>query len=330
MDMNETIEKQPERKKWTLTRQRKDMIYYCLMMAYPIAQFCVFYIGVNINGILLSFQKYDVLTNKLIFDPAGSLGAAFKTLTNVPFYMWRNSMLVYLSGLLISTPMTLLLSYYIYKKLFAANTFRTLLFLPGIISGTVLVAIFTFFAERAIPEIVLRVSGKKIIGLIESESTRLATILIFGLWTGFGGGILMYSNAMNAISPDVVEAAHVEGATGIKEFWYITLPLIYPTLSVLLITGVGGLFLSDLGLYTYFRTAAPPELHSYSYILMLQTLSAASNADYAVLSAIGFLITCVLVPMTLLIRRLMERFGPSTEEVVRHAKFGKHTNAEKK
>jgi ABC-type sugar transport system permease subunit len=282
-------------------------------MIFPILQFCVFYVGVNVNAILLAFQRYDALTGAMTWDPISTIPTAFRTLSNQPGYMWRNSAFIYVFTLAVSTPLSLLLSYYIYKKLFASNLFRVLLFLPSIISGVVLVAIFVFFAERAIPQIMSIGFNKQMSGLIEDSNTQFMTILLFGLWTGFGGGILMYSNAMCAISPDVVEAAHVEGATGIREFWHITLPLIYPTLSTLLMLGVGGLFLSDMGLYVYFRGNARPELHTYSYVLYLQTLGAQTNGDYAVLSAIGLLMTVVIAPLTFLVRWLLRKYGPSTD-----------------
>ena len=45
------------------TRAAKgDMLFYVLMMAWPILQFCVFYIAVKFNSILYSFQRYDKLS----------------------------------------------------------------------------------------------------------------------------------------------------------------------------------------------------------------------------------------------------------------------------
>ena len=41
------------------TAKRREMLFYILMIALPVLQFCIFYIGVNFNSILLAFQTYD-------------------------------------------------------------------------------------------------------------------------------------------------------------------------------------------------------------------------------------------------------------------------------
>ena len=48
-------------------RKRNDIIFYCLMLAFPVVQFCIFYIGVNFNSILLTFRKYDFVTGQWSF-----------------------------------------------------------------------------------------------------------------------------------------------------------------------------------------------------------------------------------------------------------------------
>ena len=67
----------------------------------------------------------------------------------------------------------------------------------------------------------------------------------------------MYSNAMSGIPQEIVESAHLDGATGINEFWKITLPMVYPTLSTFLITGVAGLFTNQINLYSLYDVSAP-------------------------------------------------------------------------
>ena len=51
------------KKKRVLRGKDKDLIFYTLMMLFPVAQFCVMYIGVNFNSILLAFKKIDTMSN---------------------------------------------------------------------------------------------------------------------------------------------------------------------------------------------------------------------------------------------------------------------------
>ena len=123
----------------------------------------------------------------------------------------------------------------------------------------------------------------------------------------------MYSNGMSGIDPEIVESAHLDGASGLKEFWYITLPLVYPTLSTFLIFGIATIFTNQINLYSMYAGAAPTELQTFGYYLYKMTVAARSKAEYPPLAAMGILLTCVAVPTTFLIKWLLEKFGPSVD-----------------
>ena len=297
--------------------KRKDLLFYILMMIFPIGQFSIFYIGVNFNSFLLSFQKIDLLSGNITwtFD---NISNAFEDLTSSASMLplLKTSVLSYLLLLVIGTPLGVLFSFYIYKKLPFSNGFRVILFLPSIISAIVMVTIFQFFVERAIPAFALKLFDVQIRGLMENIGTRYATIMFYNIWVGFGTGVLMYSNGMSGISPDIVESAHLDGAEGIREFWYITLPLIYPTLSTFLITGVAGIFTNQINLYSFYGAAAPVGVQTYGYYLYMQTQlvqSMSAEAEYPPLAAMGLLMTYVAVPLTMLVKWALEKYGPQQE-----------------
>lgn len=301
-------------KRKILKGKHKDLIFYSLMMLFPIVQFCVFYIGVNFNSFLLSFQNIDLVTEEVTwtFD---NISRAFSLMTTSKALLSALSMSVlsYFLLLGIGTPLGLLFSYYIYKKLPMSGAFRVLLFLPSIISAIVMVTIFQFFVERAIPAFASQLFGIKMKGLLENVSSRFATIIFYNIWVGFGTSVLMYSNGMSGISTEVVESAHLDGATGFKEFWHITLPLVYPTLTTFLITGVAGLFTNQINLYSFYGGGAPEPVQTYGYYLYMKTQAAASEAEYPPLSAMGLLLTFVAVPLTLVVKWALEKFGPKED-----------------
>ncbi len=293
---------------------RKDLLFYVLMMAFPVVQFCVMYIGVNFNSFLLAFRKIDITNNTFEWTFV-NIRNAFELLTTSQILISaaKNSIVSYLLLTLIGTPLGLVFSFYIYKKLPLSNAFRVILFLPSIISGIVMVVIFQFFVERAIPTAMKQFFGIEILGLIENTATRYGTIIFYNLWVGFGTGVLMYSNGMSGISQEIVESAHLDGAVGLREFWSITLPLIYPTLSTFLVTGIAGLFTNQIGLYSFYGSSAPADMQTYGYYLYTKTQTAASEAEYPILAAMGLLFTVVVVPLTLLVKRALEKFGPKED-----------------
>lgn len=294
--------------------KKKDILFYCLMLAWPVAQFLVFYIGVNGNSILMAFQNIDVENNTITWT-WDNFKNAFTLMTTSPLLLnaLKMSILSYVLILGIGTPLGLLFSYYIYKKHFGSDFFKVLLFLPSIISSIVMVTIYSYFVERAIPTVANSWFGITMKGLLENTSTRFATIIFYNIWVGFGTSTLMYSNAMAGISPEIVESAHVDGATGFREFWHITLPMVYPTLTTFLITGIAGLFTNQINLFSFYGIGAPSDMQTYGYYLYQQTSMAASDADYPILSAMGLILTVVTVAITLIARFLLEKFGPSED-----------------
>ncbi len=293
---------------------KRDILFYIGLMAFPVLQFVIFYIVVNFNSILLIFQDYDLVTNTTTFVGFDNIKEAFRLMTSTSEFTSSAgySFLAYILGLVIGMPLALLFSYYIYKKMPASGFFRVLLFMPSIISAIVMVTIFQFFVERALPEIFTQwFKVKSFKGLLENPSTRFATIMFYNIWVSFGVNILIYSDAMGKIPPEVIDAAKLDGATGIKEFWYITLPLVYPTLSTFIVVGVSGILTNQLNLYSFFGDAST--IHTYGYWLYVKTASAASKAEYPVIAAVGVLLTIVAVPMTLGVKKLLEKFGPKED-----------------
>lgn len=296
-----------------MSGRKKDLIFYILMMLFPIAQFSIMYIGVNFNSFLLSFKNIDIDGNYTW--TFSNISDAFNLLRTSPLLRSaaKNSLSSYLLLTFIGTPLGLVFSFYIYKKLPLSGAFRVILFLPSIISAIVMVTIFQFFVERAIPAFWQKAFNVKIKGLIENQASRYATIIFYNIWVGFGTGVLMYSNAMSGIPQEIVESAHLDGATGINEFWRITLPMVYPTLSTFLITGVAGLFTNQINLYSFYGGSAPESVQTYGYYLFTRTQLAKSESEYPLLSAMGLLFTMVIVPLTFGVKWMLEKFGPKED-----------------
>jgi hypothetical protein len=50
-------------------KRKQDLIFYIVMLAYPVLQFAIFYVGVNFNSILMAFQYFSGSTGKMIIIP---------------------------------------------------------------------------------------------------------------------------------------------------------------------------------------------------------------------------------------------------------------------
>lgn len=294
-------------------RDRKRAIFYAIMMAFPLLQFAVFYIGVNANSIVMAFQSYKYDQGMYVFTGLANFRAVFTDIMTVGYLKSAivRSLIVYAFTLTIGVTLAVLFSYYIYKKFRGGEVFKVFLFLPSVISSVVLVIMFNYFVERAIPFVLGFITGKNVPGLVTNPDTVFVTILFYTIWAGFGTQILMYSGAMNGISDSVVESAQLDGITPLKEFFHITLPLIWPTFTTFIVVGVAGIFTNQMNLFSFFGTSAEYGLYTVGYYLYrAMKASTTTLADYPYYAAIGIVFTMISIPVTLLVRHLLFRLGP--------------------
>jgi ABC-type sugar transport system permease subunit len=117
--------------------------------------------------------------------------------------------------------------------------------------------------------------------------------------------------AMNSISESIVESAKIEGANSIQEFFFITIPMIFSTITTFLVVGIAGIFASQMNLFSFYGTDADAHLYTVGYYLYASTAKA-TFADYPRLSAFGLVLSAVAVPITYSVKYLLEKFGPKT------------------
>ena len=300
-------------------KKRRDFWMYVLLMLIPFANFILFYICANINSIIMAFQSYNIDTGVYEWLAWDELFTNFKDffqdLGTLPQLkpIWKNSIIIYASGWLISTPLTLIFSYYIYKKAFLSQTLKVIIFLPSIVSGIAMVLIFRYFTDNGLLYIVNEwFGGNMETGLLGQEATMFATLLGYSIWCGAGPGTLLYIGSMNQINDSLFEAAQLDGAGEFQQFLHIILPGVWPLWSVSIYSGITGLFFSGVDAFTFFNIAAPASISSLGYFLTVK-LFQAGNAGYPYLSAVALLQTFVAIPMVYTVRWLVEKYGPSTD-----------------
>lgn len=304
-----------------------SLVFYCVLMIWPVAQFVIFYIGVNFNSILMAFQKVSYVDPGAVGSNGGATVSMFTLEQFQKVFKWfagtefrhliGTSLKFYVLGLVVSVPLGLFFAYYIYKKFTGYGAFRVLLFLPSILSGVVMGAIYKFLCDNALTEVLGKITGNADIFSILNENSghSFGAVFFYNIWVGFGTTVLMYSNKMSGLDAEITEAAHIDGATGIKEFWYITLPYAYPTVTTFLITGVAGICSNQQGLYNLFGgVCSDPAVRNMGYFLFVEVVQKFSTGGVPQLpyyAAMSVCITIVVVPVTFLVRWALEKFGPS-------------------
>lgn len=81
---------------------------------------------------------------------------------------------------------------------------------------------------------------------LEHSSTALFSIIIVGIWKNIGYNAIIFLAGLQGISPNLIEAAQMDGLSAARRFWYITLPMLKPTtVFVSLINVIYGLQVFD-------------------------------------------------------------------------------------
>lgn len=287
-----------------------DLVFYSCLFIFPLLQFFVFYIVVNVNSFTLAFKSYDVLGGSYVGAEWSNFARVWKELTDTSLLLTaiKNSVVVWLFSTVFGTVFAIFFSYYIYKKRFLGRTFRFVLFLPTILPAILLVIMFKFFVNEAIPVLWETLTGEKIQAILSIPVVRFVTIVFYTIWIGFGAQVLLYNGTMDQISPSVIEASEIDGATSFKEFFNIVLPEVLPTIGTFLIAGVATIFTNQANLFSFYGTSVQPDDYTIGYYLFyLVNNSDFGVQEYPYASALGLCCTALALPLTYGIRKLMQK-----------------------
>ena len=203
-------------------------------------------------------------------------------------------------------------SFYIFKRKFGSEFFKIILFIPSIVSSVITVILFKYLVDKAVPALVEKLFHKQFQGLIADPKYTWGTILFYNLFMGFGSSMLIYSGTMKDIPESIIEAAQLDGITPMKEFFYITLPTVYPILVTFLIGGIAGIFTNQLSLFSFFGSVVDNRYQTFGYYMYMKILPK-NQADYPYLAAMSLIFSFISIPITLVARKLLLKFGPSEE-----------------
>ena len=165
------------------------------------------------------------------------------TIDSTYWETWGNTLLFTFGKLPLELPLALLIALCLRKGLKGAGFFRAAFYLPCVISiaitGLIFTNLFDYFG--------LINAWLTKIGLIDvpidwfSNAWTARLVLIIGsVWSSFGINVLYFISALANVPEELYESAKLDGASGWKTFWHITLPMIAPVFSTILLLAING------------------------------------------------------------------------------------------
>ena len=187
-------------------------------------------------------------------------------------------------------------------------------YMPHFISTVVMVGIILQFLDvrSGLLNMVLALFGKDPINFM-AKPEYFRTIYVFsGVWQSLGYNSIIYIAALAGVSPELHEAAIVDGANIVKRIWHIDLPGILPTISILLIMQCGSILsvgYEKIFLMQNSLNLAVSEIIS-TYVYKQGIASQIPQYSYA--TAIGLFVSAVNVIMLLIVNTTTNKLSGSS------------------
>ena len=190
----------------------------------------------------------------------------------------------------------LLLASMLVKEIRARGLFRAIFYWPSMISYIVVGISFKFiFGDNTgIINYLLELFGQAKIGWLTENATAMAVVILATVWSRSGCYMITYISGLQSIPESYYEAAEVDGASGIRQFFRITLPLLKPTTFLVMILALIDLF-KAYGLIISLTDGGPGDGTKFAVQYIYEQAFLKQNLGYAsTLSMVLFGIMAVI------------------------------------
>ncbi len=236
-----TATKSKKKKYFGSSQQKHDLTAYA-MISPQIIGFFVFTLYPIIWAVRLAWFYYTGVPSETKFVGWEN----FITMFTVDDRYWKalgNTFLFAVCKLPIEIPLALILAVVLSRKIKFKGFFRSIYFLPNIISAAIVGIMFTsMFSHFGIINSMLKAAGfiTENISWFSEKATAMAVIVVASVWHTFGINVLYFMSAMSNVSEELYESASLDGAGPIRQFFSITIPQIMPVMRIIIMLAING------------------------------------------------------------------------------------------
>jgi ABC-type sugar transport system permease subunit len=260
------------------------LLFFLVFSFYPILrtfELSVFqWNGIDKDMIFVGLAQYkDILFNNPAF---------WKSMLNAGY--------ITLLALILQNGLALVLALLVNKNVKGENIYRTVFFLPPVLSGVVVGLIwkFVFDGNFGILNYFLSSIGFgefQYYAWLSEIKTALSSVAIVHMWKGFGYGFIILLAGLQTIPVDLYEAAFVDGADAWQRFRHITVPLLIPIFTIVsILTILGSMQIFDL---IYSMTRGGPA--GYTHVPITKIYDYMNNGEFGYSTAMSVIFGAVLL-----------------------------------
>jgi len=250
------------------------LLFLAVFSAYPL-----------LFAFYLVFHRWDIVS------PPVYVGLANFSYLAGDVKFWRallNTALFLALHVLLQIVFSMLIAMALAEKIAARGFFRAVFFLPVIISGAVVTILWQklYATDTGVFNQLLACLGLPPVRWLTSTKLAMASIAVMATWKNMGFYVVLFLAGILNIPGHLYEASRIEGASRWQDFRFITLPLLRPTMLLVVVLSTLGAF--SLFIEPYVMTGGGPldttlsvVLYMYKHAFMFQHMGYASTVGFA-------------------------------------------------
>jgi multiple sugar transport system permease protein len=290
------------KRKKIISFQQKKILPYLLVSPY-IIYVMIFVLFPVLFCFFLTFHKWNIIA------PMHFIGADNYTRLIHDRLFWKaigNTLKFLLLHIPLQLVVSLFLAQLLNQKIKAISFFRASFFMPVIVSGVVITILWQqlFGYDSGMINRALTVISISKQGWLVNPDIAIYSIAIMATWKNVGLYVILFLVGLQTVPPQYYEAAKLEGANRWQQFWHITLPMINPTIFLVVILSTIGGF--SLFIEPYIMTGGGPLNQTLSAVLYIYKQAFQYyNMGYS--ATLGFFYAIMIMTVVILQKKFIER-----------------------
>jgi raffinose/stachyose/melibiose transport system permease protein len=194
------------------------------------------------------------------------------------------------------------------KKLKTRNLLRAVYFFPAVFSSLIIGYLWNFIMSSSDYGLVNNLFHRMGLDTFNffTANRALFSVIFTQVWQWTGWAMVIYLANLQSISKDLYEAADIDGASGLQRFFYITLPLMCPSVKIIVVTGlIGGMKVFDI---IYSMTSGGPG-NATETVMTVMMKKGISDGFYSTGAAFGVCFFIIVLIISAFVTKLMGKWS---------------------
>ena len=204
------------------------------------------------------------------------------------------------------------LAFVLNQKLKSRNLLRAVFFFPAVFSSLIIGYLWNFIMSSSDFGLINNILHQLGLGTLNffTSKNALYSVILTQIWQWTGWAMVIFLANLQSISPDLYEAAEIDGANGLKKFMYVTLPLMCPSVKIVIVTGlIGGMKVFDI---IYSMTSGGPG-DATQTVMTVMMKKGISEGFYSTGSAFGVCFFIIVLAISAIVTKLMGKWSEAIQ-----------------